>query len=113
MCSNPVASQIMTNILARFKDSLKLFYNEYEPVVDKKLFEGLMPMYVSPKVKEVTDFAKWANDVYDNTDLDDAKATLALAQSDPDALLQKLETDKAYGYYNEIIADYNTMYYPN
>lgn len=100
------------NILTKFKDSLKLFYDEYEPVVDKKLFEGLMPMYVNSKVKEVTDFAKWANDVYDNTDLDDGKSTLSLAQSDPDALLQKLETDKAYGFYKEIIADYNTNILP-
>lgn len=100
------------NILSKFKDSLNQFYNEYEPIVDKKLFEGLMPMYVSPKVKEVSDFAKWANDLYDNTDLDNGKATLALAQSDPDALLQNLETDKAYGIYKEIIADYNTNILP-
>jgi hypothetical protein len=100
------------NILARFRDSLNQFYNEYEPVVDKKLFEGLLPLYISPRVKEVTDFAKWANDIYDNTDLDNGKATLALAQSDPDALLQSLETDKAYAAYQEIIADYNTNILP-
>ena len=100
------------NILAKFKDSLNQFYNEYEPVVDKKLFEGLMPLYMSPKVKEVSDFAKWANDIYDNTDLDNGKATLTLVQSDPDAFLQNLETDKAYDTYKEIIADYNTNILP-
>jgi hypothetical protein len=100
------------NILTQFRDSLKLFYNEYDPAVDKKLFEGLIPMYVSPKVKEVNDFAKLTNEVYDNTDLDDGSATLALAQSDPDALLQKLETDKAYSYYQELIADYNANVLP-
>jgi hypothetical protein len=94
------------NILTQFRDSLKLFYNEYDPAVDKKLFEGLIPMYVSPKVKEVSDFAKLTNEVYDNTDLDDGSATLALAQSDPDGLLQKLETDKVYGYYTELIVEY-------
>lgn len=100
------------NILTKFRDSLNQFYEEYEPVVDKKLFEGLMPLYVSSKVKEVSDFGKWANEIYDNTDLDNGKATLALAQSDPDALLQNLETDKAYGAYKEIIADYNTNILP-
>lgn len=100
------------NILTRFRDSLNQFYNEYEPIVDKKLFEGLMPLYVSPKVKEVSDFAKWASEFYDNTELDNGKVTLALAQSDPDALLQNLETDKAYGTYKEIIADYTTNILP-
>jgi len=100
------------NILTKFKDSLTQFYNEYEPVVDKKLFEELMPLYVSPKVKEVSDFAKWANDIYDNTELDNGKATLALVESDPDALLQNLETDKAYDTYKEIIANYITNILP-
>jgi hypothetical protein len=99
-------------ILTQFRDSLKLFYNEYDPGVDKKLFEELIPMYVSPKVKEVEDFTKLTTEVYDNTDLDGGNATLALVQSDPDALLQKLETDKAYIFYKELLADYNNNVLP-
>ncbi|MEO5562984.1 MAG: S46 family peptidase [Chitinophagaceae bacterium] len=98
--------------LTRFKDSLKIFYNEYNQVVDKKLFEGLMPMYVSKQVTAITDFSKWANDVYNATDLDDGEKTLALAGKDPDALLQSLTTDKAYGYYTEIFSEYSNTILP-
>jgi hypothetical protein len=98
-------------MLARFRSWLDTFYNEYDPTVDKTMFETLMPMYPAEKYKSA-DYSKWANDIYNSTDADDAAKTLALARQNPDALLEKINTDNAYKLYYEISTWYNDSIAP-
>jgi hypothetical protein len=92
--------------LTAFKNKTKIFYNEYNQQVDKKLFETLMPMYISDQVKTIPDFAKWADEIYNSTDFDDAQKISPLIEQNTDALVEKLKTDNAYQLYKKLVTDY-------
>jgi hypothetical protein len=98
--------------LAGFKDWQKNFYNEYSPVVDKKLFEVLIPMYPSPRTKSIPDISKLANDIYTATDLDEGQKTMDLTNQNPDALIEKLNTDPGYILYTQIASAYRDSVMP-
>lgn len=92
------------------------FYNEYNPLVDQKLFEALMEMYVkdqphkyiAPSTAEITDFTAWAKQVYEGTGIDDGAKTLEALKTQPVAFLDKLNWDKAVVLYNELLSTYQT-----
>lgn len=98
--------------LAAFRVRMDNFYNEYSEQVDKKLFETLMPLYISDKTKAVSDYAKWTNEVYNSTDFDDAAKIKPLAGQDGNALFEKLANDDAYALYRSIISIYNDSVAP-
>ena len=108
--------------LARFRDWLPGFYNEYNAEVDQKLFEVLMPFYYReqmelagikrPDTGTQRDSAAIAKAIYDGTDLDDAGKILALAQQNPDALFEKLNSDNAGKLYTGIVTSYNQQVLP-
>lgn len=102
-----------TSAIARFRDWLKDFYKEYNPEVDRKLFEVLMPLYEkaasSSEPAPVADSVAAARAIYDNTEFDDASKTMALLDQDPEAVLQKLDTDKAYKVYSKLTNLYAEM----
>lgn len=95
--------------LAAFKEWQKNFYNEYSPVVDKKLFESLMPMYMArnmlTKIYYPT-LAKQLSDLYNYTEFDDGQRSMAMAAENPDAMLEKLNADSAYKFYLDITGTY-------
>jgi hypothetical protein len=104
--------------LAKFRDWLQGFYKEYNPVVDQKLFEVLMPFYyydhkdVAGKIKQVDggmhmlDSAERAQKIYEGTDFDDATKTLAVADQNPDVLFERFDKDGVGSLYREIITNY-------
>ena len=105
--------------LARVKDRLTDIYAEYEPAVDKDLFQSLMEMYVkdqpaayvSSKVRN-SDFGQWANELYNNTTLDDGAATLAALDKNPESLFAALSTDPIAVLYLDMAAVYNSAVTP-
>jgi hypothetical protein len=95
--------------LAAFKEWQKIFYNEYSPAVDKKLFEGLMPMYKARNMLAIAYYPTWAkqlSDLYNYTEFDDGQRSMAMANENPDAMLEKLNTDSAYKFYLDIMGKY-------
>ncbi len=106
------------NALAGAKQRLADFYKEYNVQVDKKLFEVLMEMYIKDQDKNFIaakaavdatgSISKWADDIYNSTDLDDEKKTLAALEQNPDALLEKLGSDKAVALYAALVSTYNS-----
>jgi len=104
------------------KEKLKELYGEYNAEVDKKLFASLMEIYISgvgknnlPEgLKDLADkkdydYAKMADRVFDNTDLDDGKKTLEALEKDPKGVLQKYQDDAV----NKLLAEINSGYVPN
>lgn len=109
--------------LARFKDWLEGFYKEYNPVVDQKLFEVLLPFYnhdhrdggsknARSGGMHMLDSAESAQKIYEGTDFDDAAKTLALAAQDPDALFDRFNNDGAGRLYMELITHYSQKIAP-
>lgn len=107
--------------LAKFRDWLQGFYKEYNPEVDQKLFEVLMPFYYyehmdiagirKPGGMEMLDSAQRAKKIYEGTDLDDATKMLALAAQNPDALFEKLD-DGIGRLYAGLVAAYSGQVLP-
>lgn len=120
----------LANALPGVKNRLKDIYNEYNAEVDKKLFASLTEMFVknqessmiSPvliaKAKALdNDFAKLADEVYNNTDLDDGNKTLkalddnmqqfltAYSQSD----LLELYADLVNTYVSKVSPEFNKI----
>jgi hypothetical protein len=91
-----------------FKEWAKGFYSEYNPEVDKKLFETLMPLYLSDEVKSITDFSKWTNDFYNNTDFDNGPKILKLLDENADSVIRKAATDPSYQFLIKLVDNYNT-----
>jgi hypothetical protein len=103
--------------VAKTKESLKDLYNEYNPEVDRKLFEALMPLYhrgIASSLNLSTDIthydsAAFAKATYDKTQFDDAQKTLTLLNQNPDLLLQSLDKDSVYLMYTGMISRYADM----
>lgn len=99
-------------VLARFKDWQKDFYAEYNPVVDKKLFEALIPLYPNGRVKGIADISKLTEDIYNATDFDDAQKTMNMTSQDPSTLLEALKTDPGYKLFLGLAQSYNDSILP-
>jgi len=110
-----------TDSLPAVKEKLSDLYKEYDPRVDKKLFEVMMRKFttdqnaefLSPELLEMvkaanSDFSKLADDIYNSTDLDDGSATLSKLEKNPVELLQNHTTDKANNLLSKLNATYNT-----
>jgi hypothetical protein len=104
--------------LADARQKLKDFYGEYNAQVDKRLFQVLMEMYLNDLEKRFQspvavegakgELARWTNEIYSATDLDDARKTLDALEKNPDALLDNLPRDRAVVLHTSIVAAYNT-----
>lgn len=100
--------------LSKAKESLQDLYKEYNPEVDRKLFEVLLPLYNRAKVPGNErgstiirlDSVSFAKLMYDSTQFDDGQKTLSLLSQDPDALLEKMNKDVAYMLYKEMTDTY-------
>lgn len=106
--------------LAKAKDSLVDFYKEYSPVVDKKLFETLMEMYVkdqdtkiiSPKVLEQltaanNDYKKFTDDIYGGAELTAGNKLLSALEQNPADFLEKIKNDRVILLYSDMVDAYN------
>ncbi len=106
--------------LARTKERLRDLYNEYNPEVDKKLFAVLMEMFYKDQPNEKMpaeftqrakesdfDFAKMAEQLFKETDLDDGEIILKALETDPAALLAKHKTDKANEVYLALVTGFS------
>jgi hypothetical protein len=109
-----------SNGLAKLKDSLTGFYKEYNPVVDKRLFEVLMEMYIndqdskiiSSKALELAkasnkDFKKFADEIYGGAEMTAGNKIQAALEQNPAELLERLKTDKVGILYNDMADTYN------
>jgi hypothetical protein len=112
------------------KEKLADIYKEYDPGVDKKLFEALMKKFVEDQKEEFVapeliqmlkgannDFAKLADDIYSATDLDDKKTTMSGVNNDLKTLLENHKKDEANGlvislvnhYFNKVTKKLNEL----
>lgn len=112
----------LAGTLSGVKERLQDLYKEYNPEVDKKLFAALMEMYVRNMDKgflapELSDwlnkangnYEKFADLVYDATDLDDGAKILKSLNGNPKQLLEVHRKDKA----NEMLLAINGAYSKN
>lgn len=101
------------------KNALSNLFAEYSPVVDQKLFEVLMEMYVkdqeaknvSPMLKEwmngsTTGYAQLAAKTYGATLLDDAKETMKLLEKPAGELISTLKEQQVIRLYQDLLKTY-------
>jgi len=106
--------------LTKTKDSLTDLYREYSPVVDKKLFEVLMEMYIkdqdskiiSPRALEEikatnNDFKKWADEIYGGAELTAGNKTLASLEQNPADFLERTKDSRLILLYSDMADAYN------
>lgn len=103
------------------KNALNSLYGEYSPVVDQKLFEVMMEMYVkdqeakyvSPMLKEwmngSNDYAKLAAKTYGATTLDDSKETMKLLEKPAAELITTLKQQQVILLYQDLLKTYQTQ----
>lgn len=116
---NSLARSKNPNSENAIKEKIKDLYKEYNPEVDKKLFAALMEMYVTNSDKNFlapelinwlntagNNYEKFAQMVYDATDLDDGSGILKKLDSDARELLAGHAKDKA----NELLLAINDAY---
>lgn len=109
-----LTQQEKADSLQKFKKSIAAFYKNYDVATDKKVFLGLMPLYmkqdnqiVAPGMKKLlynagNNYNSWANSIYNNS--------MALSASDMEALLDaasasdstKIKQDPAFQIYETI-----------
>jgi hypothetical protein len=101
-------------------ETLGELYKEYSPAVDKKLFEVLMQKFTKDQPEEFLapelitlaktyqyDFAKMADDFYNNVDLlNNGAKVLANLQANPDLVLMANDLNKA----NQLFLQLNSHY---
>jgi len=111
-----------SDALAKTKEKLADLYKEYNPTVDRKLFEVLMEMYikdqdskiVSPLAREQlqnagNDFKKWGDDIYGGAELTAGNKVLAALDQNPAEWLEQMKTDKAGVLISDMAAIYNSQ----
>lgn len=105
---------------ARTKERLKDIYKEYNPEVDKRLFATLMEMYYHGRGPENMpaefmqwikaanfDFTKLANDVYESTNMDNAKEMDGELENMPWETLTNFKEDKVMILYLSLVSEYS------
>ena len=106
--------------LTKLKDTLPDFYKNHSPLVDKKLFEVLIEMYVKDQDNRVVspvllaqlkaadnDFRKLADDVYSGAEYTAGNKMMAALEQNPAELLERSKTNKAGILYDDMLATYN------
>lgn len=104
------------------KNALSNLYAEYSPVVDQKLFEVLMEMYVknqedkyvSPMLKEWMNssengYAQLAAKTYGATTLDDSRETMKLLEKPAAELITVLKNQQVIRLYQDFLKTYQTQ----
>lgn len=107
-------------ISQRISGRLKELYGEYNSGVDQKLFATLMPLYVedqpeanvAPAARGKKDYATWAAELYNKSELDNADWVLKSIDQDPDALIAAMEKDPIYQLYSEMAGLYSREIMP-
>jgi len=116
---NSLAKSKNPNTDNAIKEKIKDLYKEYNPEVDKKLFAALIEMYVTNSDKNFlapelvnwlnsagNNYEKFAQMVYDATDLDDGPRILSKLDGDARELLADHVKDKT----NELLLAINEAY---
>ncbi len=109
----------MNEALPGIKERLQDMYKEYNPEVDQKLFAALMEMYVKNVDKNLLapellaaiedyhgDYDKFAEKIYDKSDIDNADKILKKLDKDPKELLEDFKKDDATNLYIAIVNAY-------
>jgi hypothetical protein len=94
--------------LPQVKSRLSSFYGDYSPVVDQKMTEVLLTLYVQEQDEQFQsnvvrkklidsqgDFAKLAKSIFDETDLDDQQKTMALLDKPAKEVVGHIRKDVA------------------
>lgn len=108
--------------LPSVKSRLRDLYEEYNAGVDKQLFASLMALYATGndkrnlpeelvKLMDKGDdsYAKMADKLYNDTDLDEPQKLMAALDKDPKAFLQKYKDDEVAKLLAGINSAYNTQ----
>jgi uncharacterized protein (DUF4415 family) len=108
--------------LPQVKGFLEVFYKEHSTMVDKKLFETLMEMYVmnqekenvSPEIKQramihAGDFQKMAEKVYNETDILNSVNTTGRLEQPATDVVNYLKSNSAIRLYNDILKTYQVQ----
>jgi len=106
--------------LSRVKDRLEGIYHEYSPLVDEKLFAGLMEVYYNGRGSENMtpefmkwfkeadmDFSKMAKAVYAATGLDEAEKTLKALENNTGDLLAKHKASEVNALYLSMVSGFS------
>jgi hypothetical protein len=106
--------------LAKLKDTLPELYKNHNPLVDKKLFEALIEMYVtnqdsriiSPKLLEQVravnnDYKKLADELYGGASFTAGKKTMTQLEQNPAELLETTRNERVTLLYTDIVDTYN------
>ena len=105
--------------LEEVKKYLHGFYKNYHAMVDQKLFEALMEMYVKNQEKKNisvamqdwlgkndNDFSKLASRIYVETDIDSAAIVLNRLEQPTQDVISYLKTETVVKLYNDILSTY-------
>jgi hypothetical protein len=108
--------------LPQVKSRLSSFYGDYSPVVDQKMTEVLLTLYVQEQDEQFQsnvvrkklidsqgDFAKLAKSIFDETDLDDQQKTMALLDKPAKEVVGHIRKDVAVN----IFLDMQSVYQNN
>ncbi|RQO31795.1 serine protease [Taibaiella sp. KBW10] len=110
-----VKDKALTDTLAKVKKGLEGFYKNYDAVLDKQLFENLMPFYymqpglaVAPKVKSLytengSDFGKWSSNVYGQSALAIKEMAMHYFDAPKASDTVDIKNDPAYQIYHAVI----------
>ncbi|MBC7948140.1 MAG: S46 family peptidase [Chitinophagaceae bacterium] len=109
-------SQALINI----KDTLTDLYAEYNPALDRRLFEVLIEMYVSDQDGKIlspvllervraagNDYKKLATEIYGGSEMTAGPKVLAALEKDPTDMLERIQNDKVSLLIADIVDSYN------
>ena len=122
---NNATKNAYSELLSKTKEKLGDLYKNYNPTVDRNLFEVLMAMYVKDQDSKIVspvaadqlkdagnDFKKWANDIYGGAELTAGKKVIAALEQNPAEWLEEMKTDKASILYADMVSTYNSVIAP-
>jgi Peptidase S46 len=105
--------------LPKVKEALRGIYTEYNAELDKSMFASLMEMFVKDQDSQLisadlidkakslnNDFTKLADEIYNNTDLDEGDKTLKALDERPTQFLIEYANSKIFGLYADMVNTY-------
>ncbi|MBL7738759.1 MAG: S46 family peptidase [Chitinophagaceae bacterium] len=106
--------------LTKLKDTLTELYKNFNPVVDRQLFESLITMYVNDQDNRIVspllmdyfkaagkDFRKLADDIYGTAEYVSGSKMMTALEQNPQELIERSKTIKASLLYEDMLATYN------
>ncbi|MBL7742541.1 MAG: S46 family peptidase [Chitinophagaceae bacterium] len=106
--------------LTKLKDTLTELYRNFNPAVDKQLFETLITMYVSDQDSKIVspvlmeylktagkDFKKLAEELYGAADYTSGIKMMTALEQNPAEIIERSKTIKASLLYDDMLATYN------